>query len=97
MAGWGRKQPIAEGWIADLIQLGSVMALRSFFTYLRTLGWKVWTLSALTVLAIFVFCGWLLGVIILAVVCLAMIPAARVAMRVESEKGRQANRDEGPQ
>ena len=69
--------------------------LRTFVAYLRTLGWRVWAISALTVLAIFAFCGWLLGLILLAVVCLALVPAVKIGMRVEAEKGERAGRDQG--
>lgn len=79
-----------KGWKVDLIELRSAMALRHFVAYLRTLGWKVWTMSALTVLAIFLFCGWPLGLIILAVAGLALIPAVKIGMRVEADKSRPA-------
>jgi len=66
------------------------MGLRTFIAYLRTLGWKVWTLTALTVLAIFFFCGWQMGLIILPVVGLALIPAVKVGMRAEAAKSKAA-------
>lgn len=69
------------------------MATRSFFAYLRSLGWKVWTISALTVAAILVFCGWQLGLPVLAVACLALIPAIKVGMQAEAEKHLRANED----
>lgn len=74
-------------------RLSWLMAVRCFFAYLRSLGWKVWTFSALTVIAILVFCGWQLGLLILAVACLALIPAVQVGMRVEAEKQRRAGED----
>ena len=66
------------------------MGLRKFIAYLRTLGWKVWTLTALTVLAIFFFCGWPMGLILLFVVGLALIPAVKLGMRAESAKAKPA-------
>ena len=66
------------------------MGLRTFIAYLRTLGWKVWSLTALTVLAIFFFCGWPMGLIILPVVGLALIPAVKVGMRAEAAKSKPA-------
>lgn len=67
------------------------MALRHFVTWLRSLGWKVWTMSALTVLAIFFFCGWPLGLIILVVAGLALIPAAKIGMRIAADKSGPAD------
>ena len=66
------------------------MRLRTFIAYLRTLGWKVWTLAALTVLAIFFFCGWPMGLILLPVVGLALIPAVKIGMRAEAAKSKSA-------
>ena len=74
-------------------QLSWLMSTRFFFAYLRSLGWKVWTISALTVTAILVFCGWQLGLLILAVACLALIPAAKLGMRAEAEKHLRAKED----
>ncbi|RYG99849.1 MAG: hypothetical protein EON58_02425 [Alphaproteobacteria bacterium] len=69
------------------------MATRSFFAYLQSVGWKVWTISALTVAAILVFCGWPLGLLILAVAFLALIPAVKLGMQAEAEKHLRAKED----
>lgn len=69
------------------------MAIRSFVAYLRSLGWLVWTLSALAASAVLVFCGWPLGLLILAVACLALIPAVKVGMWAEAEKQRSTKED----
>lgn len=66
------------------------MGLRTFIAYLRTLGWKLWSLTALMVLAIFFFFGWPMGLIILFVVGLALIPAVKIGMRVEAAKSKSA-------
>lgn len=64
------------------------MGLPTFIAYLRTLGWKLWTLTALMLLAIFFFFGWPYGLIIVPVVGLALIPAVRFGMRAEAAKSR---------
>ena len=68
------------------------MAVRDFFAYLRALGWKVWISAAITVTVILVF-FWPFGPLVLAVACLAVVPAVQVGMRIEAEKRRRAEED----
>ena len=66
------------------------MGFQDFLAYVRSLGWKVWALTAATAFAIMAFCGIVLGPILLAISGIALVPAVRIGMRAEYEKRRRS-------
>lgn len=62
------------------------MDVQDLLAYLRSLGWKVWALMVATAVAILVFCGWVMGSIVIVVCGVALIPAVRLGVRFEAER-----------